>query len=79
MALPSMTGMAASGPMSPSPSTRVPSDTTATVFHLQVCSYTMSGLAAMSLQGSATPGEYQMAKSSNDLTHALGTVSIFPW
>ena len=78
MALPSMTGMAASGPMSPSPRTRVPSDTTATVFHLQVCSYTMSGLAAMSLQGSATPGEYQMAKSSKDLTQAFGTVSIFP-
>ena len=38
MAFPSMTGMAASGPMSPRPSTRVPSDTTATVFHLQVCS-----------------------------------------
>ena len=38
MDLPSMTGMAASGPMSPRPSTRVPSDTTATVFHFQVCS-----------------------------------------
>src|SRR2546423_961376 len=31
MALPSITGMAASGPMSPSPSTAVPSETTATV------------------------------------------------
>jgi len=29
-ALPSMTGMAALGPMSPSPRTRVPSETTAT-------------------------------------------------
>src|SRR5574344_1205914 len=67
IAFPSMTGMAASGPMSPSPSTRVPSDTTATVFHFQVCSYTISGFLAMSLQGSATPGEYQMAKSSNPL------------
>ena len=36
MALPSMTGMAASGPMSPSPSTAVPSDTIATVFFLMV-------------------------------------------
>ena len=79
MALPSMTGMAASGPMSPRPRTRVPSETTATVFHLHVYSYASSGSLAMALQGSATPGEYQMAKSSNDLTHALGAVSIFPW
>ena len=78
MAFPSMTGMAASGPMSPRPRTRVPSETTATVFHFQVCSYTLSGFFAMSLQGSATPGEYQIAKSSNDLTQALGTTSTFP-
>ena len=32
MALPSITGMAASGPMSPKPKTRVPSETTATLF-----------------------------------------------
>ncbi len=37
-ALPSITGMAALGPMSPRPSTRVPSLTTATVFHLLVYS-----------------------------------------
>ena len=36
MALPSITGMAASGPMSPRPSTAVPSLTTATVFFLMV-------------------------------------------
>ena len=35
---PSMTGMPASGPISPSPSTAVPSVTTATVFHLRVSS-----------------------------------------
>ena len=35
-ALPSMTGMAASGPMSPRPSTAVPSETMATVFFLIV-------------------------------------------
>ena len=34
--LPSMTGMAAAGPMSPSPKTAVPSVTTATVFFLMV-------------------------------------------
>ncbi len=37
-ALPSITGSPALGPMSPRPSTRVPSETTATVFHLWVCS-----------------------------------------
>ena len=36
IALPSITGIAASGPMSPSPSTAEPSDTTATVFALIV-------------------------------------------
>ena len=35
-ALPSITGRAARGPISPSPNTAVPSDTTATVFHLRV-------------------------------------------
>ncbi len=34
--LPSMTGMPASGPMSPRPRTLVPSEMTATVFHLLV-------------------------------------------
>ena len=34
--LPSITGMPASGPMSPRPRTAVPSVTTATVFHLRV-------------------------------------------
>ncbi len=36
IALPSMTGIAASGPMSPRPSTAEPSETTATVFALIV-------------------------------------------
>jgi len=35
-ALPSMVGKAASGPIFPSPRTRDPSETTATVFHLLV-------------------------------------------
>jgi predicted ATP-dependent protease len=37
-AFPSITGKPASGPMSPNPSTRVPSETMATVFPLFVCS-----------------------------------------
>ena len=35
-ALPSITGIAAAGPMSPRPSTAVPSETTATVLERQV-------------------------------------------
>jgi hypothetical protein len=55
-ALPSITGMPAAGPMSPSPKTAVPLLTTATMFPLQVYSYTLSGQAWISLHGSATPG-----------------------
>jgi len=62
-AFPSITGRPASGPMSPRPRTLVPSETTATMLPLEVWSYTLSGWALMSLQGSATPGVYQMAKS----------------
>ena len=42
-ALPSITGMAASGPMSPSPRTAVPSETMATVFLRMVSSWDSSG------------------------------------
>ena len=55
-ALPSMTGMAAAGPMSPRPSTAVPSVTTATVLPVQVYSLASSGWSAMALQTRATPG-----------------------
>ena len=43
MALPSITGMAALGPMSPSPNTAVPSEITATVLPLMVSLYASSG------------------------------------
>ena len=55
-ALPSMTGIAAAGPMSPRPSTAVPSLTTATVLPVQVYSPASSGWSAMALQTRATPG-----------------------
>ena len=77
-AFPSMTGSPAFGPISPRPNTRVPSLTTATVFHLFVYSYTKSGSSAIARQGAATPGVYQMAKSSKSLTVHLSTVSILP-
>ena len=40
---PSITGMAASGPISPRPNTAVPSVTTATVFFLMVSVWALSG------------------------------------
>ena len=56
MALPSITGIAARGPMSPRPSTAVPSETTATVLRLIVYSKAFSGSSAIALQTRATPG-----------------------
>ena len=56
-ALPSMTGLPASGPMLPRPSTAVPLVTTATRLPRAVYSQAISGFAAISRQGSATPGE----------------------
>ncbi len=56
IALPSMTGMAAPGPMSPNPSTAVPSVTTATAFCLIVSARTLSGSCLIAMQTRATPG-----------------------
>ncbi len=56
IALPSMTGMAARGPMSPSPSTAVPSETTATALRLIVYWKALSGSSWMALETRATPG-----------------------
>ena len=56
IALPSITGIAASGPMSPRPSTAVPSLTTATVLCLIVRFQTLAGSSAIAVQTRATPG-----------------------
>ena len=56
IALPSMTGMAASGPMSPKPRTAVPSLTTATELPLMVSCQALRGWAAMASHTRATPG-----------------------
>ncbi len=56
IALPSITGIAASGPMSPRPSTAVPSLTTATVLLLIVRFQTFAGSSAIAVQTRATPG-----------------------
>jgi hypothetical protein len=56
IALPSITGIAARGPMLPMPSTAVPSDTTATVLRLIVYWNALSGSAAIAAHTRATPG-----------------------
>ena len=55
-ALPSITGSAASGPMSPRPRTAVPSVTTATAFCFDVSVHTLAGSAAIAVEMRATPG-----------------------
>src|SRR5215213_6007109 len=55
-ALPSITGIAARGPMSPSPRTAVPSETTATVLRLTVRLKALSWSLAIARQTRATPG-----------------------
>ncbi len=55
-ALPSITGSAAAGPMSPRPSTAVPSDTTATTRGAQVKRRASSGLGGDGAGHPATPG-----------------------
>ena len=55
-ALPSMTGIAACGPMSPRPSTAVPSLTIATVFLRMVSSWLASTSRLIAMHTRATPG-----------------------
>ena len=55
-ALPSITGIAASGPMLPRPSTAEPSLTTATVFRLIVNRRASSWFLAIARHTRATPG-----------------------
>ena len=55
-ALPSMTGIDAVAPRSPSPRMAVPSETTATRFAFAVQSNTLAGSRAISFTAWATPG-----------------------
>ncbi len=71
MALPSITGIAASGPTFPRPSTLVPSVIIPMEFHLPVSSNDSSGFLLITLDTSATPGVYQYEKS---LTEEIGTL-----
>ncbi len=56
IALPSITGIAASGPMSPRPSTAEPSETTATVLRLIVYWKAFERSSWIAMQTRATPG-----------------------
>ncbi len=56
IALPSITGIAASGPMFPSPSTAEPSVTTATMCCFVVSVQTFCGSSAIACDTRATPG-----------------------
>ncbi len=78
IALPSITGMAASGPMSPRPSTAVPSDTTATVFALIVYLNAFCRFSAMAVQTRATPGVYAIERSSRLFSGRFRPVWILP-
>ena len=77
-ALPSMTGWAPLGPMSPRPSTAVPSVTTATEFCLIVSVYAFSGSLWIAMQTRATPGVYAIDRSSRFFTVARPLISILP-
>ena len=74
-----MTGIPASGPMLPSPSTAVPSLTTATELPRPVYSQTASGLLWISMQGTATPGVYARERSSCVLQGFVGTEDSLPF
>ena len=76
---PSITGLLASGPRFPRPRIAVPFEITATKFPLPVYLYTSSMFAAIAFTGSATPGEYAMAKSRCVLYGFVGTISSFPF
>ena len=78
MHLPSITGIAASGPMSPRPSTAEPSETTATVLRLIVYWNALSRSSWIAMQTRATPGVYAIDRSSRVLSGCLLCCSILP-
>ncbi len=57
IALPSITGLAASGPIAPRPSTAVPLVITATRLPREVMLRASAGLSTIASQAAATPGE----------------------
>ena len=78
IALPSITGSAAPGPMSPRPRTAEPSVTTAMVLPLPVRFQTLSGSSAMARETRATPGVYAIERSSRVRIGTFADISILP-
>ena len=77
-ALPSITGIAAAGPMLPRPSTAEPSLTTATVLRLMVSRRASAGFSAIAMQTRATPGVYARDNSSRLRSATFECTSILP-
>src|SRR3954451_6602802 len=77
-ALPSITGIAAAGPMLPRPSTAEPSLTTATVVRLMVRRRASAGFSAIAMQTRATPGVYARDSSSRLRSATFELTSILP-
>src|SRR5690606_14311686 len=77
--LPSMTGLAASGPILPRPSTAVPLVITPTRFDREVyMDAACSPSAWMDMQATATPGEYASERSSWLASGFVGMTEILP-
>jgi len=76
-ALPSMTGFDACAPMSPSPSTAEPFETTPTRLPLAVYWYASVSSASISRHGAATPGEYASERSRCVFVGSVVEISIF--
>ena len=76
--LPSMTGSAAFGPMSPRPSTAVPSEMTATTRDAQVYARAAAGSRAIRLDTPATPGVYSIDRSRRSAIGARSSMLSFP-
>ena len=76
---PSITGIPASGPISPRPKTALPSVTTATVFQRRVSSYDLLTSSLIARQGSATPGVYASESASAVSALTFAFMEILPF
>ena len=76
--LPSMTGLEAWAPMSPSPRTAEPLEMTPTMLPFAVYSYASAGFSSISRHGAATPGEYASCRSRWVLVGLVVAISSFP-
>ena len=78
MPLPSITGLAASGPMSPRPSTAVPLVITATRLERTVYSAAAAASSTIASHAAATPGEYASDRSRWVSRAVVGVILILP-